>query len=79
MEDKTLFYDAKTILQEMVQSKGKGLLKYVLVKETGPDHNKEFTVETKIGEKVYARGIGKTKKGAEQIAAYQTILQLKNQ
>ena len=79
VEDKTLFYDAKTILQEMVQSKGKGLLKYVLVKETGPDHNKEFTVETKIGEKVYARGIGKTKKGAEQIAAYQTILQLKNQ
>ena len=79
VEDKTLFYDAKTILQEMVQSKGKGLLKYVLVKETGPDHNKEFTVETKIGEKIYARGIGKTKKGAEQIAAYQTILQLKNQ
>lgn len=79
VEDKTLFYDAKTILQEMVQSEGKGSLKYVLIKETGPDHNKEFTVETRIGEKVYARGVGKTKKGAEQIAAYQTILQFKNQ
>ena len=78
VEDKTLFYDAKTILQEMVQSGGKGSLKYVLVKETGPDHNKEFTIETRIGEKVYATGVGKTKKGAEQIAAYQTILQLKN-
>ena len=37
-------------------------------------HNKEFTVEAKIGGKTYAIGKGKTKKGAEQIAAYQTIL-----
>ena len=77
VEDKTLFYDAKTILQEMVQAEGYGLLKYVLVEEKGPDHNKEFTVETRIGDKKYAVGNGKTKKGAEQIAAYQTILLLK--
>ncbi|MDD7113245.1 MAG: ribonuclease III [Lachnospiraceae bacterium] len=79
VEDKTLFYDAKTILQEMVQSRGKGALKYVLTGETGPDHNKEFTVEARIGDKVYACGTGKTKKGAEQIAAYQTILMMKKQ
>lgn len=79
VEDKSLFYDAKTILQEMVQSGGNGQLYYKLVRETGPDHNKEFTVETHIGDKVYAAGVGKTKKGAEQVAAYQTILLLKKQ
>ena len=79
MEDKSLFYDAKTILQEMVQSEGGGQLRYQLVRETGPDHNKEFTVETHIGDRTYAVGVGKTKKGAEQVAAYQTILLLKKQ
>lgn len=77
VEDKTLFYDAKTILQEMIQAGGGDSLQYVLIKESGPDHNKEFTVEARIGEKSYATGTGKTKKGAEQIAAYQTILLLK--
>lgn len=77
VEDKSLFYDAKTILQEMVQSGGSGALRYHLIRETGPDHNKEFTVETQIGEERYAVGVGKTKKGAEQVAAYETILLLK--
>ena len=62
-----------------MQSEGSGQLYYKLVRETGPDHNKEFTVETHIGDKVYAVGVGKTKKGAEQVAAYQTILLLKKQ
>lgn len=79
VEDKTLFYDAKTILQEMVQAGQESHLQYVLTKESGPDHNKEFTVEARIGGKPYAQGTGKTKKGAEQIAAYQTILLLKKQ
>ena len=65
VEDKSLFYDAKTILQEMVQAGPDPRLEYVLTREAGPAHNKEFT------------GKGKTKKGAEQIAAYQTILLLK--
>lgn len=77
VEDKSLFYDAKTILQEMVQAGPDPRLEYVLTREAGPDHNKEFTVEAKIGGKTYAIGKGKTKKGAEQIAAYQTILLLK--
>ncbi len=77
VEDKTLFYDAKTILQEMIQARGDCNLQYVLTKESGPDHNKEFTVEARIGGQAYASGTGKTKKGAEQIAAYQTILRLK--
>lgn len=79
VEDKTLFYDAKTILQEMVQAGERGKLSYQLTGETGPDHNKEFSVKAFIGDEPYASGVGKTKKGAEQIAAYQTILMLRRQ
>jgi ribonuclease-3 len=78
VEDKTLFYDAKTILQEMVQADTKKKLSYHLVKEDGPDHCKEFTVETWIGDEPIATGVGRTKKAAEQMAAYKTILLQKN-
>lgn len=78
VEDKTLFYDAKTILQEMVQADSKKKLTYRLVKEAGPDHCKEFTVETWIGDEAIATGVGRTKKAAEQMAAYKTILLRKN-
>ena len=78
VEEKTLFYDAKTILQEMVQAETKERLSYHLIKEDGPDHCKEFTVETWIGDKPIAVGVGKTKKAAEQMAAYKTILLRKN-
>ena len=74
VEDKALFYDAKTILQEMVQAETKEKLSYHLINEEGPDHCKEFTVETWIGDKPAAVGTGKTKKAAEQMAAYKTIL-----
>lgn len=74
VEEKTLFYDAKTILQEIVQAETKERLSYHLIKEEGPDHCKEFTVETWIGDKPVAVGTGKTKKAAEQMAAYKTIL-----
>ena len=77
--DRTLFYDAKTILQEMVQASEEGNLRYQLIRESGPDHNKEFTVETYIGNKAYAQGKGRTKKSAEQMAAYRTLLMLKRQ
>lgn len=77
VEDKTLFYDAKTILQEIVQSKGREVLAYELVEERGPDHNKEFVVHTLIGDKIISQGTGSTKKAAEQMAAYKTILLLK--
>ncbi|MEE1228736.1 MAG: ribonuclease III [Lachnospiraceae bacterium] len=76
VEDKSLFYDAKTILQEIVQAEERELT-YELTGESGPDHNKRFTVEVQIDGTLYASGTGKTKKGAEQIAAYQTILYLK--
>lgn len=77
MEHKQLFYDSKTILQEMVQSMGEGALSYELLKEEGPDHNKTFEVCARIGERIVGYGEGRTKKAAEALAAYRVILKLK--
>ena len=77
IEHKQLFYDSKTILQEMVQAKYKETLVYELLKEEGPDHNKKFVVDLLIGGKVEGQGSGRTKKAAEQEAAYHTIIKWK--
>ena len=78
VEHMQLFYDSKTILQEIVQGdEHSGKLEYVLVDESGPDHNKNYTVEARIGNKSYGCGEGHTKKAAEQEAAYQAILALR--
>ncbi|MCH5252640.1 MAG: ribonuclease III [Lachnospiraceae bacterium] len=81
IEKKQLFYDSKTILQEMVQSKMRAGTKisYPIVKEEGPDHNKNFEVICRIGDTEYGSGCGRTKKGAEQQAAYETILLLRQE
>ena len=73
MEHKQLFYDSKTILQELVQEKGRQTVEYVLTKETGPDHNKQFSVDVLINGTPAGSGTGHTKKAAEQAAAYQAI------
>ena len=70
IEHKQLFYDSKTILQEVVQGKHEQL-SYVLLEEIGPDHDKNFTVGVMIGDKQVSKGTGHTKKAAEQEAAYQ--------
>lgn len=77
IENKKLFYDSKTILQEVVQADYTEHLNYQLVDESGPDHDKSFTAEARIGEKVIGRGTGHTKKAAEQEAAYVALLKLK--
>ncbi|WP_075718658.1 ribonuclease III [Roseburia sp. 499] len=79
IEHKQLFFDSKTILQEVVQAKEEGELSYRLIHEEGPDHDKKFVVEARIGEVVYGQGTGRTKKSAEQEAAYHTLLELKKQ
>lgn len=79
IEHKQLFYDSKTILQEMVQAEFKDGLVYELLKEEGPDHNKTFEVCVKIGSCEIGRGSGRTKKAAEQVAAYNGICELKKQ
>ena len=77
IEHKQLFYDSKTILQEIVQRDFNEPLSYELLAEEGPDHDKKFRMQAKIGEKAYGVGVGHTKKGAQQLAAYETILLLK--
>ena len=76
LENKKLFYDSKTILQEIVQANFGKQISYRLIGEEGPDHNKTFSVMVCIGEEEYGHGKGRTKKAAEQEAAYQTILML---
>ena len=75
IEHKHLFYDSKTILQEVVQGEHEQLT-YVLLGETGPDHDKTFEVGVLIGKKEISTGKGHTKKAAEQDAAYQALLAL---
>ena len=68
LEGKRLFYDSKTILQEIVQAGYNEELNYQLIREEGPDHDKRFVVEARIGEKSIGEGMGHTKKAAELLA-----------
>ncbi len=77
IEHKKLFFDSKTILQELVQSSGQGPLRYELVQTQGPEHNKLFTSEAWIGDRLAGTGTGRNKKLSEQAAAYQAIQALK--
>ena len=61
--------DYKTALQEQVQQKRNQTLLYTLVGESGPDHDKQFQVELSLNGKVIGRGVGSSKKRAEQDAA----------
>ena len=61
--------DYKTALQELVQRKKDQVLSYVMVGESGPDHDKRFDVEVRLNDEVVGRGTGSSKKRAEQDAA----------
>ena len=61
--------DYKTLLQEMIQVKPGQTHVYDIIDETGPDHDKTFTVEVKLNGKPFGTGKGKNKKSAEQAAA----------
>ena len=61
--------DYKTTLQEQVQQKKNQVLTYHLVGESGPDHDKQFAVEVHLNGQVIGKGIGSSKKRAEQDAA----------
>lgn len=77
LENKKLFYDSKTVLQEMVQASEFESFEYKLVREEGPDHDKLFAVDAILDGNVIGSGEGKTKKAAEQMAAYEAIKVLK--
>ena len=61
--------DYKTMLQEQVQKKKNQVLSYELIDQSGPDHNKEFVVAVSLNGKIVGKGIGSSKKRAEQDAA----------
>ena len=68
--------DYKTNLQELVQRKKDQILTYRLAGESGPDHDKQFSVEVSLNGAVVGQGIGRSKKKAEQDAARMAIEKL---
>ncbi len=77
IENKQLFFDSKTILQELLQKDYKERVEYVLTREYGPDHDKHFAVDAVFRHRVIGSGEGTTKKRAEQQAAYEAILKIR--
>ncbi|WP_027430717.1 ribonuclease III [Lachnospira multipara] len=77
LDNKQLFFDSKTILQEVVQGMGKEV-SYSLIREEGPEHNKTFVVEVKVEGLIEIEGSGHNKKNAQANAAYKALVELKN-
>lgn len=70
--------DHKTRLQEFVQERHMGTIHYEVIKITGPDHKREFTIQVKINETVYGVGTGTSKHEAGKAAAMQALSKLEN-
>ena len=70
------FHDYKSALQERVQSAGGPPPEYAVISETGPDHNKVFQVQVRVGGAALAEAAGRSKKEAEQEAAKKAIVKL---
>lgn len=73
IENKKLFFDSKTILQERMDTIKAGKVSYNIIDESGPDHDKSYTAQVSLSDKVIGEGIGRTKKAAEQQAAYAAL------
>ncbi len=73
-----MFVDSKSLLQEITQADNLGAVRYEICGESGPEHDKIFEVRVFVGDENLGEGTGKTKKAAEQKAAYEAILVLKN-
>lgn len=70
-------YDYKSLLQEVIQEKNRVTPVYKVVKEEGPDHSKIFTIDVFVGNKILARGQGKSKQDAEQASAKLALNEIK--
>ncbi|MBO5512099.1 MAG: ribonuclease III [Clostridia bacterium] len=69
LESKGIDGDYKTPLQQLVQQTEGDVLEYVLIRADGPDHQKTFEVEVRVNSNPCGRGIGTSKRKAEQAAA----------
>lgn len=78
MENTKLFLDCKTILQENVQSWSKDTLVYELVDAIGPEHNRTFVMQIRLGNEILGTGNGSTKQAAGQNAAYHSLMELRS-
>ena len=65
--------DYKTALQEIIQRNPEESVTYILTGESGPDHDKIFEVEVRLNSNIIGKGVGKSKKRAEQMAAMQAL------
>lgn len=74
-----LFVDSKSALQEVVQEKMKITPTYQVLQESGPDHNKQFSVGVFFGDKMMAKGSGFSKQEAERAAAAKALSNLNNE
>ncbi len=72
--DDEVFKDYKTALQEIIQRNPEESITYILTDESGPDHDKSFTVEVRLNSNVIGKGTGKNKKRAEQMAAKEALM-----
>lgn len=75
LEHKTLFTDSKTILQEYAQAKGL-TVSYDLLGQSGPDHQRVYNAQVRLGDTVVAKGTGNSIKGAQMEAAHIAIRDL---
>ena len=75
--DRVFFYDSKSMLQEWAQGRGE-TLRYELLSETGPEHMKLYRTGVFVGDKLIGTGEGRSKKAAEQQAAYAGIRKIRS-
>jgi ribonuclease III len=68
--------DFKSQLQEFVQRDNRGQIRYLIVQERGPAHDREFVSDVQLNEETIGTGTGRSKKEAEQLAAKQALLAL---
>lgn len=71
--------DYKTVLQERLQRNGEVCIKYTIINEEGPDHDKKFTAQVECDGKLLAIGKGKSKKQAEMKAAKKALEEMKEE
>lgn len=72
-DKKAAFTDYKTMLQEIIQKNPDDKPIYILVGESGPDHDKKFMVEVSLNADIIGKGEGRSKKEAEQAAAAEAL------
>ncbi len=77
VEERKRFVDSKTHLQEYIQQVSDIPIDYKVIRESGPDHNKSFTVHVCHDGRIIGEGEGRSKKSAEQRAAFDALKKIK--